>query len=326
MTYFPVTASVLSASALEDFIRSQYNLPNASCTLIKTFVNDSYLIAGTSGHFILRVYTKGWRSELEIHEELRMIRAIHDAGVSVSHPLPDVSGNYIQKFMAPEGDRYGVLFSFAKGEKKFHASEDDQRRLGKYLANMHNATLDMKLHRVEYDAVTLVIYSFEKFRSYLKPGSDEERFMDETKQLLASEFKKINVNELRKGAVHLDFWADNLHIDENQNITLFDFDFCGNGFLALDIAFSLLMLQSMEPDENMYNIKADAFIKGYESVTPLTPEEKKAIPLFGACICFYFIGAQSDRFSTVFFNAEHLKRFINFRLKRWMAATKMNAN
>jgi Ser/Thr protein kinase RdoA (MazF antagonist) len=320
MSHFPVTSSVLSSAALENVIRAQYHFFNANCKLIKTFVNDSYLVINGSEQFILRVYTKGWRSELEINEEIRVITAVKQSGISVSHPIADTSGSYIQKFFAPEGDRYGVLFSYAKGDKKFNAPEADQNRLGSYMAHMHNATVGMKLHRVEYDAVTMLIYSFEKFQSYLRPASEESEFVTTAKQSLSDEFKKIKLDEVRNGAVHLDFWADNLHVDDGGNITLFDFDFCGNGILALDIAFYLQMLQSMEPDENVYKNKAASFLKGYEQITPLSQEEKRIIPILGACLSFYYMGVQADRFATVFFNSEHLKRFVNFRLKRWMHA------
>jgi Ser/Thr protein kinase RdoA (MazF antagonist) len=320
MNHFPVTASVLSDIALEKLIRAQYGLPTATCKLIKTFVNDTYLVTEGQTQFIFRVYTKDWRSPLEINEELRVINTVKSSGMPVAEPIADTSGNYTQKFFAPEGERHGVLFSYATGEKKFNAPESDQQSLGSYMANMHKATLGMKLHRVEYDAVTMLVYAFEKFESYLKGNSEDLLFIKKAKQLLMDAFKNINMSEVRTGAVHLDFWADNLHMDTNGNITLFDFDFCGNGILVLDIAFYLQMLQSMEPDENIYKKKAESFLIGYEHITALTQEEKRIIPILGACVSFYYMGAQADRFATVFFNAEHLKRFINLRLKRWMRA------
>ena len=323
MNHFPVTASVLSATALATLISEQYNLKDVNCTLLKTFVNDSYHVSAGQEQFIFRVYTRGWRSELEINEEIRMILTAHQNDVGVSYPIMDTAGSYTQKMFAPEGDRFGVLFSFANGNKIFNVNEEQHRKLGEYLAELHRATADMKLHRVDYDAVTLLVYSYEKIQKYLKRSPDEEAFMLKTKQLLLDEFKKIKSEDVRKGGVHLDFWPDNFHIDSAGNVTLFDFDFCGTGFQVLDIAFYLTMLQGLEHDENNFHAKTSAFITGYEEVTKLSEEEKRIIPILGSAISFYYMGVQSDRFATIFFNEDHLKRFINIRLKRWMISQRM---
>jgi len=323
MNHFPVTASVLSAVALEPFIATQYKLVGVRCKLLKTFVNDTYFVEAGSNQFVFRVYTKGWRSELEIREEIRMICAVADAGISVSTPILDSSDDYIQKFMAPEGDRYGVLFSIAPGKKVFNTTELEQRNLGEYLAKLHQATQGMKLHRVDYDGVTMLVYAFEKFESYLKRNAEDELFMLKTKQYLLEEFRKIKFDEVRKGGVHMDFWADNLHIDSAGRITLFDFDFCGNGIQVLDIAFYLTLLQGLESNETTFVKKNNAFLAGYESITKLTEEERGIILILGAAICFFYMGVQRDRFATVFFNEDHLGRMINIRLKRWMSFHKM---
>ncbi|RAV99003.1 phosphotransferase [Pseudochryseolinea flava] len=323
MNHFPVSSSVLSSSALAALVGTQYALKDVSCTLLKTFVNDTYIISAEGKQFIFRVYTKGWRSELEIREEIRMIMAVHQANVGVSYPIMDTSGDYIQKIFAPEGDRFGVLFSHAAGEKKFNLSNDLQQSLGVHLAKLHQATLDMTMHRPEYDGVTMLVYAFEKIQPYLKTSADDEAFMIKTKETLLSEFKKIKTDNVRKGGVHLDFWPDNLHIDSDNQITVFDFDFCGNGFQIIDIAFYFALMQGLAQNEDDFNNQTEAFLKGYETVTTLTDEERRIIPLLGAATCFYYMGVQSDRFSTIFFNEEHLKRMINVRLKRWMRFHKM---
>lgn len=79
---------------------------------------------------------------------------------------------------------------------------------------------------------------------------------------------------MRSGAVHLDVWFDNLHIDHEKEITFFDFDFCGNGYLCFDISYFLFQLFTIYPNEEEYQAKADHFLKGYASVTEIGNEEK----------------------------------------------------
>lgn len=125
---------------------------------------------------------------------------------------------------------------------------------------------------------------------------------------------------IRYGAVHLDVWFDNLHIDDEKEITFFDFDFCGNGYLCFDISYFLFQLLTTHLNEEEYQAKADSFIKGYETITEITVEEKKLLPFACLAIMTYYISVQCDRFdywTNIFLNEDHLKRMVG-NLKRWM--------
>jgi Ser/Thr protein kinase RdoA (MazF antagonist) len=62
---------------------------------------------------------------------------------------------------------------------------------------------------------------------------------------------------MRYGSIHLDVWFDNLHIDDEEGITFFDFDFCGNGYLCFDISYFLFQLLATNLNEEEYQIKAE---------------------------------------------------------------------
>ena len=38
-------------------------------------------------------------------------------------------------------------------------------------------------------------------------------------------YKGVDLKEVRMGGIHLDIWFDNLHLDDNDGVTLLDFDF-----------------------------------------------------------------------------------------------------
>lgn len=136
--------------------------------------------------------------------------------------------------------------------------------------------------------------------------------------------ESIDPQKMRCGAVHLDVWFDNLHIDEKE-VTFFDFDFCGNGYLCFDISYFLFQLLATHLDEEEYKTKADAFLNGYETVTEISNEEKKFLPYACLAIMTYYISVQCDRFeywTNIFLNEDHLKRMVG-NLKRWMAYYKI---
>ena len=112
-----------------------------------------------------------------------------------------------------------------------------------------------------------------------------------------------------------------MHFNEENKVTLFDFDFCGNGWLCLDISYFLLQLFTTNLDENDYKVKAESFLKGYETTSKISKEEKRILPIVCLAIMTYYISMQCDRYeywTNLFLNEDHLKRFVG-NLKRWIA-------
>ena len=329
MSAFPVSSSILSAPHLTQFLQTQYNLSaKASCQLLKAGVNHSYLVTDADGLFnaIFRVYSLNWRTEIEIGEELRLLTLLKEGNIPVSYPLADSTGTYIQELTAPEGKRFGVLFSFAEGEKRLTFSAELHYTLGQIMARFHQLTHELTLERVTYTPQIVLLDSLDQLTSFLPAESEEMQFMKKTQQYLLNEFAKIDSTTVRQGVVHLDIWFDNLNIARDDTITLFDFDFCGNGMLAYDIAYYLLQIHSTETDEKEFSKKMEHFLNGYESVTNISDAEKRLLPMLGVSVYFFYVGVQCQRFdnwSNVFLNELHLKRLINLRIKRWADFNKL---
>jgi Ser/Thr protein kinase RdoA (MazF antagonist) len=328
MSTFPVTSSIVSKTHLAQFLQPLYNLsPATTCTLLKAGVNHSYLVTDGSTKAIFRLYSLNWRTEVEIAEELRLLTLLNRNGIPVSYPLPDIKGTCIQTLEAPEGARSGVLFSFAEGEKRLTFSADLHYTLGQIMARFHQLTQNLTLNRVTYTPERLLVDSLTQLPDFLSAETDEMKFMLDTQQYLLSAFREIDTTKLRMGTVHLDIWFDNLNIDKEEQITLFDFDFCGNGMLCLDIAYYILQIHSTEADVEEFRRKKDRFLAGYESVTVLSDEEKRLLPMLGLSVYYFYLGVQMQRFddwSNAFLNELYLTRFINLRLKRWADFNELN--
>jgi len=321
MSHFPVTKSNLSAKHLGLFLQDKYPFAGeVSCGLLRSGLNDSYLVKSAQEKFIFRVYSLNWRDKNEILEEIRLLTLLKVKGISVSFPIFNNEGNYIQTFEAPEGERLGVLFSFAEGEKMPNYSKEVHYNVGVLMARIHQITNGMSLQRTTYNADTLLIQPFDQLNGFLLSMSQEWVYLKSLRDFLLCELQTVNTLEIRHGAVHLDIWFDNLNIGKDLTITLFDFDFCGNGWLCLDIAYYMMQLFTVERGDAVWRTKLDNFISGYESITKISDDEKRLLPQLGLALNLFYLGNMCRRFETwsnLFFNELYIKRFVNSIVKRY---------
>jgi len=318
-TDFSVVSSILSSSGIAKFVRDKYSLAaSTTCRLLKTGINHTYRIDNENESFIFRIYSYNWRIKEEIKEELNLLQLLKKNDISISYPIADTSGNFIQTIRAPEGLRFAVLFSFAKGHKILNYNKETHFEVGKLMAKIHSLTKGLEQKRINYTPETLLNKPLENIRKFLSEETSEMQFLIATRPLLEKELLNANNPNLRKGIVHLDIWFDNLNISDNNKITLFDFDFCGNGWLCLDIAYYILQLHSTEKDEIELKEKMEAFYSGYQTVEKISSDEKRLIPILGVCLYYFYLGIQCSRFenwSNTFLNEVYLKRFISVLIK-----------
>lgn len=321
MSYFPASSSVLSAAHLVPFLKTTYGLgEDVYCRIIKAGVNHTYMVRDDERQYIFRVYSAGWRTDEEVSEEIRLIDHLRHNDVPVSYAVADAGGQYIQQIDAIEGRRQGVLFSYADGEKVMNPAGEMHERIGGVMADIHKHTQDYRLNRVTYTPEVLLETPFMALRPFIAADTEEMKFMTAAKDHLLAELGRVDTSMLRHGAVHLDMWFDNLNIDKKGAVTIFDFDFCGNGWLCYDVAYYLLQLFTVEPDTKIFAEKRSSFLRGNQEVMPLSDEELRILPMLGTVLYFFYLGVQCSRFddwSNVFINETYLKRFIEVRVKRY---------
>ena len=139
MSLFPASASTLSAKELGQFVRKKYDLDNSfSCKLYRTGVNHTYFISNGISKYVVRVYCHNWRNKAQIVDELEMLLMLKNSNSSVSYPIKDKNQELIQEVTAPEGKRFIVLFSFAKGNKVRFMTHENCARVGEIMAGIHN--------------------------------------------------------------------------------------------------------------------------------------------------------------------------------------------
>jgi len=319
MQTFPVSHSHLSATHLGNYLDKQFDfLKNNDCIFIKPGINDTYLITCKTGKYIYRVYSFNWHTKTEIAEEIRFLNLLKANGISVSFPIKDSSNQFIQTFAAPEGTRYGVLFTFANGKKKPVVSPTLHFKIGAMMGRIHSLSENLTLDRIIYNEYHLINLPYQRIQSFLTKEMKASNWLSKIRKDLISAFANFNHAELRKGVLHLDIWQDNLVIDKTENITLFDFDFCGNGWLCLDLAYYQLQLYLIEKEAQTRKEKWNSFLAGYESVGKITQEEKRVLPYLGVALYIFYLGNMCFRYenwSNFFLTETYVQQYIERRIK-----------
>ncbi|WP_113652649.1 phosphotransferase [Pedobacter namyangjuensis] len=322
-TLKPICATI-DPIAVAEFLNEKYGF-NCNVRLLKAGVNHSYLVSNIDQKFVFRIYSFNWRSLTEIKAEVDYLNLLKENRIPISYPISDSEGKFICNINAVEGLRYGVLFSYAKGEKLLTYSEDLHFRTGQIMAKMHKVGMDKYIDRISYNADNLLTDTFNYLPNFLPEDTDQYQFLSKLSVYLKQAISYAKVEELRKGVVHLDVWFDNMNIDGND-ITIFDFDFCGNGWLIYDLAYYIMQIHSTEVSTADYELKVSSFLNGYESITKISTEERRLLPVLGLAIYVFYVGVQCKRFddwSNVFLNEMHLKRLIDLRIKRWFDFNKL---
>jgi Ser/Thr protein kinase RdoA (MazF antagonist) len=267
----------------------------------------------------VRVYCHNWRSKSEIQEELKLLRLLKDSNLNVSFPIPDKNENLIQSINAPEGLRYIVVFSFAEGQKMRFMSNDTCFAIGSLMAKIHTLTENKNIDRVNYNPNKLLNESYDQLSKVFSERLPEMTYLKKIGKEITRTLDGMSLLGFPCGTVHLDIWYDNLSVKEDNEITIFDFDNCGNGLLILDIGYFCKQLFFIESDKEEYESKVESFLNGYRSIKKISDTETKYIPEAGASIFVFYLGVQAQRFdwSNIFLTENYLKMFVG-RIKSWL--------
>jgi len=98
-----------------------------------------------------------------------------------------------------------------------------------------------------------------------------------------------------RGVCHVDLHGGNAHWADPDRVTLFDFDECGHGWLAYDLAAFQWMAERAGQLDSWWPLLEE----GYGRVRPLVDAERAAMPWFVLARHFWQLGydAWDNRFS-----------------------------
>ena len=331
---FPVTHSILSVPALLAKITADYAIdPPIDGHLLQLGLNDTFRICTRSSRYITRVYRHGWRNRAAILYELAALQHLQARGVKVAAPIARRDGEWISPVTAPEGVRYLVLFANAEGEEPWFdgetgAAASDRRSdadlYGRSVARMHRASADFHSNhdRFELNLDYLLAQSLAKIQPFLSDHSADWAYFVDLTQRVRQQIETLSndsinpAHQLEIGFCHGDFQGGNAHIQPtDRSLTFFDFDCCGQGWRAYDLA----VFRWQVAVNGLPLWVWDAFLAGYREERAIAVIDLAAIPFFVAVRQVWIMGlhcGNSGDWGVGWLNGQYFARSLNF-LRTW---------
>ncbi len=291
MEQIPVARSFIDANALADVVIQNYDIgEDIDCKmfskLLRTQDNDHYRVMSGDQKYVLRVYEQGDaldRQESDYLYELDWLLFLKEQDLSVSSPIPRKDGTLLGSLNAPEGKRYYTLFTFAKGKSMSLQDQDQLYEFGSCMAKIHNISnkFESRHKRRTLDMAYLLDKPLERIKRSWGPQRSANLDIlltsaeDAKNKVFSLLGENPNPNSDIWGVVSGDFSHMSVHFNGSRP-TFFNFDRCGKGWRAYDIA-------SFLSNSNLLQASAgysEAFFAGYYSVRPLTREEHAAVSPF----------------------------------------------
>jgi Ser/Thr protein kinase RdoA (MazF antagonist) len=288
----------------------------ATCQLIKQGLNDTYLFSLRESRFIVRVYSAS-RVPSEIAYELELLVHLAGRDVPVPVPLTACDGSLGVTVGAPEGVRTIVLFSHAEGAQMALDKTAHCRLAGRLLARFHSAADDFaSTHwRRRLDASYLIDGPLQAVRPFLTHRPADLTYLEDLASRLRARLTREANAGLDWGVCHGDFGAKNIHAGTaEEDATVIDFDFCGEGWRAYD--FAPMRRATFDQAEG---VRWDAFLNGYGDVRPIRSIDLDAVMLFRGLRQLAMLGVFAqhvDVWGIVPLEDRSLNRWLRF-LREW---------
>lgn len=328
MNHFPTQYSTLSTEALNHFLRDKYALEGITTKFLLRGVSDTYLILKNEEPIhIFKVYRNNHRSLDELRGEVELLQILRRGKARVAFPISDIHGNIIQSFQTGEGTRNGVLFSFAKGQSYKDLTDEQLKVVGYEMAFNHNLLegLELSYGRLEYTLTTTLDHPLKilqrAFKEYHFP--EGYQYLLEIARRSKKKLKSLETSNFSQGYCHYDYLPKNFHFTEENEFTLFDFDFAGKGYLVNDLMtlkahyflHTIYAGYTREKADHCFEI----FVSAYREKRALSTDEIAAIPALGINFWIFYLAIQYqgyDDFSNHYFNINYLKNWVGW-IEKW---------
>jgi len=288
-----VLHSIFCPRFLASVLAESYPLPSgAVCTLLARRFTHTYRVQASEATFIFRVWRKGWRTLDEIRSELLLLRHCAGRNAPVSAPIPRRDGELVTELDAPEGRRYATLFAHAPGTRLTgEASPTAFASLGRATARIHAAcdSYTGPFTRRPLDAQSLLVEPLRRLGRERPERQPEIAALEKVSARLAARMDGFPREPAAYGICHGDITPGNAHLTTGGRVEVFDFDLCGPGWRAYDLA----SLRWEAACAGWPPAVAEAFLQGYESERRLAGWEHEALRVLEATFSITFLGLRA---------------------------------
>ena len=256
-----------SLTAFASDLLKNYGIHDAKISCINFEFNATFSVETDSGtKYALRININSTRTVENMKGEIEWVRHLNrTSGIHTPTPIATLNNNYIISGFHKDSEQtlHAVMYSWLEGEELGDEPTLEQlHEVGRAIAILHQESNDFSL--TSESSLPTFNDFFWGTEDYL--FSSKSKLSDTDRALIKEAHDHIMkfTNELYvKSPVHIihaDFHGWNLMWNDNR-LSIFDFDDCGFGVEAQDLAVVLYYLDTPEQDV--------AILNGYRSVKPL---------------------------------------------------------
>lgn len=256
-----------SLTAFASDLLKNYGIHDAKISCINFEFNATFSVETDSGtKYALRININSTRTVENMKGEIEWVRHLNrTSGIHTPTPIATLNNNYIISGFHKDSEQtlHAVMYSWLEGEELGDEPTLEQlHEVGRAIAILHQESHDFSL--TSESSLPTFNDFFWGTEDYL--FSSKSKLSDTDRALIKEAHDHIMkfTNELYVNSpvhiIHADFHGWNLMWNDNR-LSIFDFDDCGFGVEAQDLAVVLYYLDTPEQDV--------AILNGYRSVKPL---------------------------------------------------------
>lgn len=256
-----------SLTAFASDLLKNYGIHDAKISCINFEFNATFSVETDSGtKYALRININSTRTVENMKGEIEWVRHLNrTSGIHTPTPIATLNDNYIISGFHKDSEQtlHAVMYSWLEGEELGDEPTLEQlHEVGRAIAILHQESHDFSL--TSESSLPTFNDFFWGTEDYL--FSNKSKLSDTDRALIKEAHDHIMkfTNELYANSpvhiIHADFHGWNLMWNDNR-LSIFDFDDCGFGVEAQDLAVVLYYLDTPEQDV--------AILNGYRSVKPL---------------------------------------------------------
>ena len=271
--------------------------------------NSNWLLETTGGRFILTMYER--RIDVaQLPFFLGLLDHLAAAGCAVPATIHDHSGAALK-----EVDGKAVaLIEFLPGVSPNEPTPSQARAVGAELARVHLAAMDFMPQR-ENDL------SPKDTSAILDGcGMNALRAIDPALPEVAESARRV-VEQWPRGLprsiIHSDLFPDNVLLLGDKVSGMIDFYFAAHDMMAYDVAVTHAAWCFDKRGEQFDASVGKALVEGYESVRPLEPAEREALPLLAEGACLRFVASRAEDWLDTPADAHVLRKDPMDFVRRW---------
>ena len=242
--------------------------------------NTNYLVHTEKGPFFLTLYEKRVAPD-DLPFFLGLMEHLSKAGINCPTPVHDAQGRVLRTLAG----RPAALVTFLEGVWIRRPQPRHCLAVGEALGQAASGRQRLQHQARQRPGADRLASALPAFPS--RAPTRSRRGWPQPSSRSSTIWKRNGPAALEQGVIHADLFPDNVFFLGDRLSALIDFYFACNDALAYDVAVTL-NAWCFEADHAFNITKGRALLKGYQSVRPLAPAEREALPLLarGAALRF----------------------------------------